>query len=59
MENHALSVLADAESWNRLVARRVQKTGRKGGKYEAYTPKLLYWLIKESQRFGGANFGIE
>jgi hypothetical protein len=53
MDNHALSVLADAESWEWPVARRVMKTEKQGSHYEAITPKLLSWLIKESQRFGG------
>ena len=52
MDNHALSVLADSESWNWPVARCIQKTGKQGGEYEVNTSKLLYWLIKESQRFG-------
>ena len=55
MENHALLVLADAESWNWPVAPRIQQTRKQGAKYEANTPKLLYWLIKESQRFGVTN----
>jgi hypothetical protein len=53
MEDHALSVLVDAESWNWPPARRIMESGTKSGHYMAITPKLLSWLIKESQRFGG------
>jgi hypothetical protein len=53
MDNHAVSVLADAESWEWPVAQRVMETEKQGSHYEAITPKLLSWLIKESQRFGG------
>ncbi len=53
MDNHALSVLADAETWGWPVSRRIMKTEKQGGHYEAITPKLLHWLIKESQNFGG------
>jgi hypothetical protein len=53
MDNHALSVLADAESWEWPVARRILKTEKQDGHYEAITLKLLSWLIKGSQRFGG------
>jgi hypothetical protein len=52
MDNHALSVLADAESWEWPVpvTGRILKTERQDGRYKA---KLLSWLIKESQRLGG------
>jgi hypothetical protein len=52
MDNHALSVLADAESWEWPVpvTRRILKTEMQGGHYKA---KLLSCLIKESQRLGG------
>jgi hypothetical protein len=53
MDNHALSVLADAESWEWSVAQRILKTEKQDGHYEAITLKLLSWLIKESQCFGG------
>jgi hypothetical protein len=53
MDNHAQSVLADAECWQWMVARRILKTKKQGGHYEAIILKLLSWLIKESQRFGG------
>jgi hypothetical protein len=53
MDNHALSVLADAESWDWPVTRRIQKSEKQGGHCQAITPKLLSWLIKESQCLGG------
>jgi hypothetical protein len=53
MDNHALSVLADAETLEWPVTRRIMKTEKQDGRYEAITAKLLYWLIKESQSFGG------
>jgi hypothetical protein len=53
MNNHALSLLADAESWEWPVARRILKTEKQGGHSLAILLKLLYWLVKESQRFGG------
>ena len=53
MDIHALSVLADAESWEWPVTRRIMKTENQGGRYKAITPKLLSCLIKESQYFGG------
>jgi hypothetical protein len=53
MDNHALSFLADAESWEWPATRCILKTEKRGGQYKAITPKLLSWLIKESRRFGG------
>jgi hypothetical protein len=50
MENHALSVLADAESWEWPVTWGIMKTEKQGSHYKQ---KLLSWLIKESQRLGG------
>jgi hypothetical protein len=52
-QQRALSVLADEESWEWPVARRIPKTEKKGGHYKVNTPNLLSWLIKESQRFSG------
>ena len=53
MDNHAMSVLTDAESWEWPVSRRILKTEKQDGHYEAITLKPLSWLIKESQRFCG------
>jgi hypothetical protein len=49
MDSHALSILAE-ESWGWPVRRRILKTEKQG---KTITPKLLSWLINESQRFGG------
>jgi hypothetical protein len=53
MEVHALSVLAHAESLDWPPTRRIMESGTQGGHYKAITPKLLSWLIKESQSLGG------
>ncbi|KAF8133266.1 hypothetical protein EV363DRAFT_1397502 [Boletus edulis] len=47
MEQHALGILQNEDllGWN--------ETGKQGGTFRAITPKLLYYLIEESQKFGG------
>jgi hypothetical protein len=57
MDNHALSFLADAESWEWPAIRCILKTEKTGGPHKAITPKLLSWLIKESRRFSGTILG--
>jgi hypothetical protein len=54
MEEHALAILKEAESWEWPVAKRIQKEGDLGGKYDANTPRLLYYLITESQKLHGS-----
>jgi hypothetical protein len=53
MERHALAVLEQSDLWNWPITRRLQESGEQGGKFMTVTPKLLYILIIESQRFGG------
>jgi uncharacterized membrane protein len=53
MDQHALSLLASPELWNFPNVKRIQESGKQGGKFEAATSKLLYYLILESQKFGG------
>jgi hypothetical protein len=53
MDQHALAILAIADSWNLPNTKRIQGPGSQGGKFERITSKFLYYLILESQRFGG------
>jgi hypothetical protein len=53
MEQHALAVLEQSDLWNWPNTRQIQESGGKGCKFKAITRKLLYFLIVESQRFGG------
>ena len=53
MDQYALAILKDAETWVWPITRCIQESGKQGGKYEALTPKLLYHLIVESQTLGG------
>ena len=53
MEQHALAVLEQSDLWNWPKSRQIQESGEKGGKFKVITHKLLYFLIVESQRFGG------
>ena len=49
MEQHALAFLEQKDLWNWL---RIQASGKQGDnlKVQVVTPKLLYFLIVESQR---------
>ena len=53
MDQHALSLLACPEVWEFPNAKRIQESGKQGGKFEAVASRLLYYLILESQKFGG------
>jgi len=53
MDKHALSLLARPEVWKFPNVKRTQESGKQSGKFEAVTSKLLYYLISESQKFGG------
>ena len=53
MEKHALAILNDSDSWNWSNTKRIQESAIQGGKFESVTPKLLYYLIVESQMLGG------
>ncbi|KAF8432745.1 hypothetical protein L210DRAFT_3413118 [Boletus edulis BED1] len=53
MERHALAILEQNDLWNWLDTKQTQPSGKQGGKFQVATPKLLYFLIVESQGFGG------
>jgi hypothetical protein len=53
MEKHALAILALTDSWNFPNTKRIQESGKQGGKFESIMSKLLYYLILESEKFGG------
>ncbi|KAG6379321.1 hypothetical protein JVT61DRAFT_11778 [Boletus reticuloceps] len=53
MERHALAILEQNDLWNWRDTRRIQTSGKQGDKFQVATPKLLYFLIVESQGFGG------
>ncbi|KAH0830262.1 hypothetical protein J3R83DRAFT_1626 [Lanmaoa asiatica] len=53
MEQHALATLELNDLWNWRDTKRIQASGKQGDKFLVVTPKLLYFLIVESQRFGG------
>jgi len=50
MEQHALTILELKDLWNWRDTKRIRVSG---DKFQIATPKLLYFLIVESQRFGG------
>ena len=50
---HALAVLEQSDLWDWPITRRLKELGEQSGKSTAATPKLLYILIMESQKFGG------
>ena len=52
MEQHALALLAWTEVWGFLNVKRIQESGKQS-EFEVVTAKLLYYLILESQNFGG------
>jgi hypothetical protein len=53
MDQHALAILSIEEIWNWPNTKRIQGSGSQGGKFERITSKFLYYLILESQTFGG------
>jgi hypothetical protein len=53
MDEHALAILKEAESWNWSIMQRIQKSGEKGDKFCTITARLLSCLITESQTLGG------
>ncbi|KAI9573140.1 hypothetical protein HD554DRAFT_2276719 [Boletus coccyginus] len=53
MYHHPLAVLELNDLLNWRDPKRIQVSGKQGDKLHAATPKLLYFLIVESQRLGG------
>ncbi|KAF8432753.1 hypothetical protein L210DRAFT_2767593 [Boletus edulis BED1] len=53
MERHALAILEQNDLCNWRDTKQIQASGKQGGTFRAITPKLLYYLIEESQKFGG------
>ena len=53
MEQHALAILEQKNLLGWPDTKRILESGKQGGKFQAVTLKLLYFLIVESQRFGG------
>ncbi|KAG6379300.1 hypothetical protein JVT61DRAFT_11755 [Boletus reticuloceps] len=53
MEQHALGILQNEDLLGWDETRRIQASGKQGGTFRAITPKLLYYLTKESQGLGG------
>ncbi len=53
MDQHALAILNQDNLWNWSNTKRIQQSGKQGGKLESITHKFLYYLILESQTFGG------
>ena len=53
MEQHALAILEQNDLWSWRDTKRIQASGKQGDKFQVTAPKLLYFLIVESQRFGG------
>ncbi|KAF8133264.1 hypothetical protein EV363DRAFT_50264 [Boletus edulis] len=53
MEKHALGILENEDLLDWDETRRIQESGKQSGTFRAITPKLLYYLIEESQKFGG------
>jgi hypothetical protein len=53
MEQHALAILDRNDLWNWPNTKRVQESGRRSCRFVAIAPKLLYYLILESQKLGG------
>ncbi|KAF8419964.1 hypothetical protein L210DRAFT_3510620 [Boletus edulis BED1] len=53
MEQHTLAILKQNDLCNWLDTKQIQALGKQGGKFQVVTPKLLYFLIVESQGFGG------
>ncbi|KAF8432760.1 hypothetical protein L210DRAFT_3507390 [Boletus edulis BED1] len=53
MERHALAILEQNDLCNWLDTKQIQASGKQDGKFQVVTPKLLYFLIVESQGFSG------
>ncbi|KAF8441024.1 hypothetical protein L210DRAFT_3645268 [Boletus edulis BED1] len=53
MEQHALGILQNEDLLGWDETRRIQASVKQGGTFRAITPKLLYYLTKELQKFGG------
>ena len=53
MDQHALAVLEQSDLWDWPITKRIKESGEQGGKFRAITPRLLYLLIIESQKFSG------
>ena len=53
MDQHALAILEQNDLWSWRDTKRIQALGKQGAKFQVATPKLLHFLIVESQRFGG------
>ena len=53
MEQHALAILEQNNLWSWHDTKRIQASGKQGDKFQVAAPKILYFLIVESQRFGG------
>ncbi|KAH0835047.1 hypothetical protein J3R83DRAFT_10784 [Lanmaoa asiatica] len=53
MEQHALAILEQNDLWNWHDMKQIQTSGKQGDKVRVATPKLLHFLIVESQRLGG------
>jgi hypothetical protein len=52
MEQHALAILEENDlCWR--DTKRIQASGKQSDRFQVPTPKFLYCLIVESQRFGG------
>ncbi|KAF8133262.1 hypothetical protein EV363DRAFT_1162606 [Boletus edulis] len=53
MERHTLAILEQNDLCNWRDTKQIQASGKQGGTFRAITPKLLYYLVEESQKFGG------
>ncbi len=53
MDKHALAILSQDNFWSWSNTKRIQGSGKQSGKLESITHKFLYYLILESQTFGG------
>ncbi|KAF8549517.1 hypothetical protein OG21DRAFT_1525742 [Imleria badia] len=53
IEQHALAILQQNDLWNWSDTKRIQASGNQTSKFQVPTAKLLYFLIVESQIFGG------
>ncbi|KAF8120553.1 hypothetical protein EV363DRAFT_1474419 [Boletus edulis] len=53
MEQHTLAILKQNDLCNWLDTKQIQALGKQGGKFQVVTPKLMYFLIEESQGFSG------
>jgi hypothetical protein len=54
MDKHALAILSQDNFWSWSNTKRIQGSGKQSGNLlEGITHKFLYYLILESQTFGG------